>query len=347
MLTKLLLSSTLLLTTGCVERGYQLKVNQNTHTISAIKSIDLHQNKAKTTKNELKQMTNAVKKEQKKQALAHHIKEKAASKKIILKTDKKTVKKTDYKDTSHLTPVIKINQPIIKKENISIQKIEATKKAEASEAALLKREKEAQQLLAKKEEAIKQAKRKEEALQKKYKEALEAKKAEKEKEAQKVQEALKAEKEEQARLTLEEAEPESKVDLLQFKATEKTYQKFGSSEIHGHVVYLTPNGEEVRLENTKIYLVPNELSIEYWYNYYYLKSNESSLETKTTISYLNVTHLDAEKNFAFFGLSEGIYYIVIEGEYPTSANSYQKIYIAKKIKVEKYKKIMTVFNKTL
>jgi hypothetical protein len=269
-------------------------------------------------------MTNAVKKEQKKQALTHTIKEEVPSKKTIKKAHKETVKKTIHKDTSILIPVIKIDQPIIKKES------------------------KAQELLAQKEEALKQAKLKEEeARQKKSQEALEAKKAEKEKENQKAQQALKVEKEEQARLVSEKTDTESKVDLLQFKATEETYQKFGSSEIHGHVVYLTPNGNEVRLENTKIYLVPNELSIEYWYNYYYLKSNESSLETKTTISYLNATHLDAEKNFAFFGLSAGIYYIVIEGQYPTNANSYQKVYIAKKIKVDKYKKIMTVFNKTL
>ena len=65
------------------------------------------------------------------------------------------------------------------------------------------------------------------------------------------------------------------------------------------------------------------------------------------MQYINATHLNLEKNFAFYGLATGTYYIIIESRYPASIAKNKKVYIAKKINVEKYKKIMTVFSKKL
>jgi len=134
---------------------------------------------------------------------------------------------------------------------------------------------------------------------------------------------------------------------LNFRPSSQTYQKFGTSEIHGHVVYLTPTGQEISLQNTKIYLVPQNTTTDYWYNNYYLKNKKSTATAKNTVHYINATHLNLEKNFAFYGLATGIYYVIIESSYPSNIAKNKKVYIAKKISVEKYKKIMTVFSKRL
>ena len=150
----------------------------------------------------------------------------------------------------------------------------------------------------------------------------------------------------------EESQQQSKkntpnTEALIFKASTQTYQKFGTSEIHGHVVYLTPSGQEIGLENTKIYLVPQNSTTNYWYTNYYLKNKTSASLSGRTVHYINATHLNLERNFAFYGLSTGTYYIIIESSYPSSIAKNKKVYIAKKINVEKYKKIMTVFSKRL
>jgi len=136
-------------------------------------------------------------------------------------------------------------------------------------------------------------------------------------------------------------------ERLNFKPSTQTYQKFGTSEIHGHVVYLTPSGQEISLNNTKIYLVPKNTKTDYWYNNYYLKNKESASISRSTVHYINATHLNVENNFAFYGLAKGTYYVIIESSYPSSIAKDKKVYIAKKINVEKYKKIMTVFSKRL
>jgi len=134
---------------------------------------------------------------------------------------------------------------------------------------------------------------------------------------------------------------------LVFRQSQQTYQKFGTSEIHGHVVYIMPSGQEIGLKHTKIYLVPKNSKIEYWYENYYLKNKEASSSVNMIVEYINATHLNVDKNFAFYGLATGTYYIIIESSYPSSIAKNKKVYIAKKINVEKYKKIMTVFSKKL
>jgi hypothetical protein len=138
----------------------------------------------------------------------------------------------------------------------------------------------------------------------------------------------------------------SSTEDLIFKRVGKTYQKFGNSEIHGHVIYFNNSGLETTLKNSKIYLLTINKTLDNWYNNSYLKNHrQSSYGTK--VEYLNQTFLNLSKNFAFHGIAPGEYFIVIVSDNPKEDTTNKKVYIAKKIKVEKRKKIMAVFSKKL
>jgi len=134
-------------------------------------------------------------------------------------------------------------------------------------------------------------------------------------------------------------------DLI-FKRLNQTYQKFGNSEIHGHVIYLAPTGREINLKNTRIYLLATNKKLNRWYTNSYLKnSNPSGNPLK--VNYLNTTYLNLSKNFAFHGIAAGEYFVIIVSDSPDKDEKNKKIYIAKKINVEERKKIMAVFSKKL
>jgi len=134
-------------------------------------------------------------------------------------------------------------------------------------------------------------------------------------------------------------------ETLKFNPISKVYQKFGTSEVHGRVIYLNNAGQEVHLGQTKIYLLPVSAKLNHWYTSYYLKNKSNT--NNTIVNYLNKTLLNAEKKFEFFGVPEGTYYVIIESNYPSNMGTNKKVYIAKKIKVGKYKKVMGVFSKKL
>ncbi len=248
----------------------------------------------------------------------------------------------------------------MKKEKEESEKIEQVEKEKALQIIQNKKEKE---ILAKKLAVAKTAR---EHKEKEAKLALElkivqeqkrqAEKEKKEKEAldQKIFEEKRlalALKEKNKTLRIKRIQQEkaklSTTAVLNFKQYKQTYQKFGTSEIHGHVVHLSQAGNKVSMRKTKIYLVPKNTKTDYWYNNYYLKNKEAPAFTDMTMEYINATHLNLEKNFAFYGLAQGTYYIIIESLYPIQSGNKKKVYIAKKINVEKYKKIMTVFSKKL
>ena len=438
MLKKALLLFTILLFTGCVERGYKLTVNQTTKTITAIKSIDIRKDTPSSTKKDIDQMNTAVDIEQKKQSVkkvkpkpnntskpAHQ--KPTETKKVIQKEKEDIIQqqsdelKALEKEKNHAKNlrIKELEEERAKEERAALEKkltLEENKKnrlAALQREALLKKEAaekklqadKAQALEAQKETKAKEALRNKLQLEKAeqarkieaQKRALElkianeqkvqAQKAQAEKlalerklteektrhaEIIKMQQIAKAKAEASERLAkakLEAAERLAKIkkekalqahklaeekkasinktEKLTFKPSTQTYQKFGTSEIHGHVVYLTPSGQEISLQNTKIYLVPKNAKTDYWYNNYYLKNREAKSLTKTVVHYMNATHLNLESNFAFYGLAQGIYYIIIESSYPSSIAKHKKVYIAKKIDVKKYKKIMTVFSKRL
>ena len=131
---------------------------------------------------------------------------------------------------------------------------------------------------------------------------------------------------------------------LHFIAPDQTYQKYGTSEIHGHVIYLSSTNDEIMLPDTKIYLVPSSKVLDSLYKNFYLK-NQDIGSKKIKARYLKKTDLDLSKNFSFFGVPEGEYYLIIES--PAPDDTEKKIYMAKKIDVGKYKKVMAVFSKRL
>ncbi|CAA6828291.1 MAG: Phage protein [uncultured Sulfurovum sp.] len=134
---------------------------------------------------------------------------------------------------------------------------------------------------------------------------------------------------------------------LNFQAIDKTYHKFGTSEIHGHVIYLTQSGQKIKLNESAIYILPVTDSVTRWYENYYLKNKYNALTQSTLVKYINKTHLNLEQNFAFYGIAEGSYYIIIESNYPSSVAKNQKVYVAKKLEVGRYKKVMAVLSKKL
>lgn len=140
---------------------------------------------------------------------------------------------------------------------------------------------------------------------------------------------------------------EAHTQQLNFQAIDKTYHKFGTSEIHGHVIYLTKSGQPIKLNNSIIYILPVTHTVTQWYENYYLKNKDHASIDNTLVKYINKTHLNLEQNFAFYGIAEGSYYIIIESDYPSSIAKNQKVYIAKKLEVGRYKKVMAVFSKKL
>jgi len=425
MLKKALLLFTVILFTGCVERGYDLTVNNKTNTVTAIKSVDIRTKATTTTKADIEKMNTAVHQEQTKQPSPNKTikkqdnelkkvdenkkhreekqlkaekelekqkelenRKKIEAEKLTVQQERKELEQklakekeeqrlSGERERASLAKKARIEKEVAKKNEEALTKIKATEEKEAMEKKLAQekvlretKEKEAKLALERKIEKAKQAqllkeKKEKQILEKKL--AQEKKKAEeqiaeekrvtliKEKEATKKAEKIRLQQEAQARKEKEEQrkkasahkKPLSATETLTFKPSSQTYQKFGTSEIHGHVVYLTPAGQEINLDNSKIYLVPKNTKTDYWYNKYYLKNKEATSLSKTIVHYINATHLNLEKNFAFYGLAPGIYYIIIESSYPSSIAKNKKVYIAKKINVEKYKKIMTVFSKKL
>jgi len=130
---------------------------------------------------------------------------------------------------------------------------------------------------------------------------------------------------------------------LQFHHINKTYNKFGTSEIHGKVVYLNKLGDEIDMQNIHAYLLPKSATLDHWYRQYYLKNKVPPKTIK--LGYINQTTPDLKKSFGFYGVPEGKYYVIIVADDPMKINA--KVYIAKMLTVGKYKKIMAVFSKKL
>jgi len=372
MLKNVLLLSTLLLFVGCAERGYTLTTNTVTQTVTA-ESITPITKKDSTPKIDmLKKMTRAVKKELKTQIKTdtrkkkkekrnetklYHQKEKSSSKTQLASQKTVLSHKTKPNKTSVIDDINEENR--LKKEARKSKELREAKLKEAMKLKeLFKQKMKTTHIQSSKTintskiiKSITPAKVNQEKL-KRQQEKLEAKKslAEQKRLQERIQqERIQQEKRQQEKQRLlEESKKETAVtttELLNFHQIDKIYHKFGTSEVHGHVIFLTPSGQETRLSQTKVYLLPISAKLNNWYNNYYLKNKSST--NKTIVNYLNKTSLDIEKNFEFFGVPEGAYYVIIEASYPSSIAKNKKVYIAKKIQVGKYKKIMGVFSKKL
>jgi hypothetical protein len=137
------------------------------------------------------------------------------------------------------------------------------------------------------------------------------------------------------------------VEPLVFEQSPQVYHKYGSSQMHGMTIYLSEKRGEVRLSGAVAYLVKSATNIDEWYNNFYLKNKPRPSLKPLSIPYVNTTHINSEKKFIFYGIPQGDYYIIIESNYPASFDKKEKIYIAKKFKVEKYKKLIVLFSKAI
>jgi len=98
---KIFLLISLLFYTGCVERGYELTVNNTTNTITAIKSVDIRK-QTTSTKVDIDKMNTAVTKEQKKQSSSHiKIKKQDTELKKIDENIKRVEKKNIQEQKQH------------------------------------------------------------------------------------------------------------------------------------------------------------------------------------------------------------------------------------------------------
>ncbi len=388
--------STLVLFSGCAERGYHLTRQSNTHTITAQSSVDLG-NTQINTQHELHKMQAAVKKERKKTKApkADNTITEINARKERLKA-LKAQQNTAFKEEQRQAQIARKKEKIREAENIRREQ-EARKKARQEKMIEEAQIKKAQEVKRKKlqmlkanneakkakaleaqiaqEKQIQEAKKakaleaekiqKAKALEAKQKlaaqQALARKKAEEERK-RKAEEQAVIEKEEKAKIKRLQEQREREIqrnkvkkekksaaatEPLKFQLLNKIYHKFGTSEIHGHVIYLNGSGQEVRLSGAKVYLLPVSAKLNHWFENYYLQNKSNPNDNGMVANYLNSTYLNLEKNFEFYGVAEGSYYVIIEAKYPSSMARDKKIYIAKKVQVGKYKKIMAVFSKKL
>jgi hypothetical protein len=391
MLKNTLLLSSLLLFSGCAERGYRLTAQANTHTLTAESSVDISDTQVQTN-HELQKMKDAIKKERKKKSAVRKAKNTITEIKTREKKERVAVKKL------HATRLLEKELEARKakaldKKRLALQKEEEMgrkhrllaeeqeKKRHQEEIKKLaefkvkKQENKAKALEASmKKSAEEQARKKEKTLE--IEKALQAKAAAATLEAKKtvaknaeilrlarIKESKIIKEEKAAKLKRLQEQKRKKAEAhivkrkksslfastqpLKFQLINKIYHKFGSSEVHGHVIYLSPTGQETRLTGSKVYLSPISAKLNNWYENYYLKNKNNPSTNNTVVNYLNSTYLNLEKNFEFYGVAEGSYYVIIESNYPPHMARNKKVYIAKKIQVGKNKKIMAVFSKKL
>ncbi len=358
---------------GCVERGYRLTSQISTHTVTAESSTNISDTKSQT-KSKLQKMRDAVKKEHKMNASLSRQRraqdtiteakerEKAEKKAQVLRNDalrskvleKNILKKQALEEKKYQAKILKNKrEEMLHAEKIrQLEAFKAQGKAseqKALEAQIIKEKIALQKQKIEKENALASQK----ALEEKNTEALrkaqmKEEKALEEKRLEKVK-SLQAQRAEQIKqdITKREKATKASTQKLNFMPIDKIYHKFGTSEIHGHVIYLDSTGQETTLGQSKVYLLPISAKMNHWFKNYYLKNENDSSSNDTTANYLNSTYLNLSKNFEFYGVAEGSYYIIIEADYPSSTAKNKKVYIAKKIKVGKHKKIMAVFSKKL
>ena len=247
-----------------------------------------------------------------------------------------------------------------RKELQALKRKNESEKAKALETQIAKEEQLQKLKKAKilEEEKIKKAEALKTKQEQEIKKALALKEKEERRKKQETERKV-LEAEEKAKIKRLQAQREREIQLnkaktlaattepLKFQLINKIYHKFGTSEIHGHVIYLNNAGQEIRLAGAKIYLLPVSAKLNNWFENYYLQNKSNPNTNGTVANYLNSTYLNLEKNFEFYGVAEGSYYVIIEAKYPSNMAKDKKVYIAKKIEVGKYKKIMAVFSKKL
>ena len=144
---KIFLFISLLLYTGCVERGYDLTVNNNTNTITAIKSVDIRK-QTTSTKADIDKMNTAVTKEQKKQPSSPIKIKKQANK---LKKVDENIKHMEEKKVQAQKQLETKKKLLKEKKKLEAKKLTEDKKERDALEEKLAKEKETKRLAAQRE----------------------------------------------------------------------------------------------------------------------------------------------------------------------------------------------------
>ena len=139
----------------------------------------------------------------------------------------------------------------------------------------------------------------------------------------------------------------AKKQAINFIKSDQTYYAFGSSEIHGHVRYLNKKKQEITMSQNKVYLLDDSDEVREWYENKYLKNKSHIRKKSIPLGYMHRTQTNQENEFSFYGVVEGDYYIIVESAYPSSLNKTKKVYVARKVEVDKKQKAMVVLSKIL
>jgi len=365
----LLISSTLMMS-GCLERGYQVTLQPTTHTATVQTITDLRSKNKTSEEHTFKKMQKAAKKALKKSAPIG--KQEKTTGKPISKSH------TKQKPTQHKIPTIvkkvKPKKDLIKPphKKTSIATREEKPYKQTSAPATPQTEKRGSSLFEEINAALTSQTGKEEMVSETPTHSTPSKEKPVAKEAPAATQTNKKVIEKTPALPKKDITPQatqtpsavkqkpvvsepiktkekprthyvSSGSNLQFHHINKTYNKFGTSEIHGRVVYLNKLGDEIDMQNIHAYLLPKSATLDNWYRQYYLKNKMPPKTIK--LGYINQTNPDLKKSFGFYGVPEGKYYVIIVADDPMKINS--KVHIAKMLTVGKYKKIMAVFSKKL
>ena len=353
MLKNTLLFFTVLLFTGCAERGYTITTNQTTQTITTESISTIGEKSQEESFDIIEKMKTSINKAYEKQKNVRKVKKEtkktsSTSEKVIKKTND-IVSKKDVRENEVIFKIPEQTKNAPDAVNINTNeterlKEEARKSKKLREAKIQEARKFMGQPIKEVEtstEVTLEAETKKEEQEQKRK-AFAAQKA---LDAKVLKESLLQAKNTEKQTTNKplRATNTSSIQALTFMPIDKVYHKFGTSEVHGHVIYIDPSGQERRLAQTKIYLLPVSAKLNHWFQNFYLKNKSGS---KIVVNYLNKASLNIEKNFEFYGVAKGSYYVIIESNNPSSGKN-DKVYISKKIQVGKHKKIMGVFSKKL
>ena len=351
----------LLAVNGCAERGYELSVQPHTSVVSAQAQID----KGKEENSIFEKMVDAVLEEQQKSAEAQEAEAEMAveSADEITQGDQEALQSVR---PSHDEQAAKRTKSAISlyPKSSSVSKKSATLSSTEETDELLKVAKELEEAI-KRKKAEKQSNLNKTAKEGKNSEAQQALSMQSEKEpfANKEEESKDLPKSDTVTATKAELSKESNStqakkrdigtkretkkrdriyakSMLRFIPIDKTFVKFGTSEIHGHVIYLK-GGENIPLYRPVAYLVQKNSLSRYWYEHYYLKNRIP--DEQVTLTYIDKSEVDFENNFSFYGVAKGSYYVVIVAKNPHQLS--RSIVIAKKIDVDKFKKVIAVFSK--
>ena len=140
------------------------------------------------------------------------------------------------------------------------------------------------------------------------------------------------------------AQKKSHKQSIEFIKDDQMFQILGTSEIHGNLKYPHAKKAELEIKDSKIYLIPQNKKSKSWYQKYYQNKTKATAKS-IPLEYTQVTQLDPDNAFAFYGIVAGSYYVIIATPYHFDLLGKEKHYIAKNIKIAKKEKVLANFSR--